>query len=126
MSERAKIRDIRVGAKVTITSPHSRYKGETGNVFAIQETSQYAMVELPKGTELRLERIAANTILAGLKDSKKPKPQGDPQWFPLWWLTPTEDAASAPEERNPDAGENGAGIEFGGRISLPEKEETGT
>jgi NAD-dependent DNA ligase len=26
--------------------------------------------------------------LGGLsKESKKPKPHGDPQWFPLWWLT---------------------------------------
>ena len=66
-----------------------------GQIFEIQERSRYAMVDMPKGTELRIEGIQVNAIVAEMKAAektrKKPRgpegwPKGDPQWFPMEWL----------------------------------------
>ncbi len=84
----------RIGDVVRITCPHSKYDGVIGEVFVIQESSEYAMVDMPRGTELRIERIRENTILCQMRQSLKARktpisrwPKGDPQWFPLRWLT---------------------------------------
>lgn len=74
-----------VGMHVKITCRASKYFGEVGFIHEIQESTRYAMVDLPKGTERRIEGIVTNRILQQRK-KKKNKPKGDPQWFPLNWL----------------------------------------
>ncbi len=84
---------LRVGQTVRITCEVSRYDGVIGTVFSIDEVSLYAIVEMPEGTGLRLESIKENRILKGLKkNSKKRRPRGDPQSFPIGWLVPIEPA----------------------------------
>ena len=83
-----KVRDVvRVNCRV------SRYNGVEGEVFHIEEKSQYAIVDMPKGTELQMEGIEQNRIIEGMKQAEKKRkkplarwPKGDPQWFPLEWL----------------------------------------
>jgi hypothetical protein len=74
--------------------PQSKYNGVVGEVFEVEESSQYATVDMPKGTEYRLERIQTNVIIEEMKRREKTRktpitrwPKGDPQWFPLRWLT---------------------------------------
>jgi hypothetical protein len=81
---------LSVGDVVRIDCTDSKYDGIIGEIFRIQESSEYAIVDIPKGTEKRLERIAENAIIEELKRRKTPPdrwPNGDPQWFPLTWLT---------------------------------------
>ncbi len=83
------------GDSVRINCAASKYYGVIGLIFGIQESSGYAIVDMPKGTELRIEGIQANAMLvemeAAEKTRKKPRrpeewPKGDPQWFPIEWL----------------------------------------
>jgi hypothetical protein len=94
--------DVKVGDTVTITCPRSKYKGVVGEIFEIQQSSDYAIVDTPKGTEERIERIHENSIVAGMLQSEKTRktpilrwPKGDPQWFPLRWLVVTKPAEAA-------------------------------
>ena len=48
---------MKIGDVVRINCTDSRYNGVTGEIFAIQESSGYVVVDMPKGTELALERI---------------------------------------------------------------------
>ncbi len=81
---------MKVGDVVRISCQHSKYDGIVGTIFEIQKASRYAIVDMPKGTERRIENIRENRILARMKPSpKKKRPKGDPQWFPLRWLEPT-------------------------------------
>ena len=88
---------MRVADLVQINCKHSKYNGVMGEVFAIQQSSRYAVVDMPKGTEARLERITQNAIMERMKRAEKTRktpfsrwPQGDPQWFPMEWLTVVE------------------------------------
>jgi hypothetical protein len=65
-----------------------------GEIFEIEESSRYAMVDMPKGTEFRIESIQPNVIIERMMQSERTRktpierwPKGDPQWFPLEWLT---------------------------------------
>jgi hypothetical protein len=93
----AKLHDV-----VRITSRASKYNGIEGEVFLVDDESHYAIVDMPKGTELRLEGIADNTIIARMKRAEKKRitplarwPSGDPQWFPLEWLHVVVEAKDA-------------------------------
>ena len=84
---------IRLGDVVRINCPQSKYNGIVGEVFEIQDSSEYAVVDMPKGTEARIERIEQNKIVEQMKQNEKTRktpiarwPKGDPQWFPLRWL----------------------------------------
>ena len=55
--------NVRIGDMVRINCLQSKYDSVVGEVFEIQESSEYAIVDMPKGTEERLERIHENTIL---------------------------------------------------------------
>ena len=82
---------VSIGDVVRINCAVSRYHGVEGTVYAIQASSGYVMVDMPKGTEKRIESIAENRILKALKRERKRKnrpepPAGDPQWFPALWL----------------------------------------
>jgi hypothetical protein len=85
----------KIGDVVRISFRHSKYNGVVGLVFEIQASTEYAMVDMPKGTEERIERIHQNTILQQMEQSERSRktpsmrrwPKGDPQWFPLRWLT---------------------------------------
>jgi hypothetical protein len=93
---------LNVGDLVRISFPGSKYCGVVGSVWDLSETSDYVVVDMPKGTELRLERIANNSILAELARRKNPHPrppEGDPQWFPERWLELTQE--------RPDLDDNG-------------------
>jgi hypothetical protein len=82
-------RSLRVNDRVRVDCPVSRYHGERGTVFEVNEVTGYAIVALLAGTEMRVEKIGQNKILAGWKaETKKPKrrPDGDPQYFPVGWL----------------------------------------
>jgi hypothetical protein len=88
---------MRIGDLVRIDSPVSKYNGVTGEIFAIQESSGYAVVDMPKGTELVLEKIEKNTIIEQMKKRKTPPkrlPNGDPQWFPMRWLVVVRESES--------------------------------
>ena len=85
---------LAVGDIVRINCRSSRYDGIVGEIFEIQEISRYAIVDMPKGTQLRAEGITENLILARMKLSERTRktaverwPKGDPQWFPMEWLT---------------------------------------
>jgi hypothetical protein len=95
MDEPAIPATVKVGDFVRITCPASHYHGVVGEVYEIQEPTQYAVVDMPKGTELMLENITENKILKEMKRAAKTRktpikrmPKGDPQWFPLRWLEP--------------------------------------
>jgi hypothetical protein len=52
---------------------------------------------MPKGTELARERIEKNAIIENMKRRKNPPkrwPNGDPQWFSMWWLVVVEESES--------------------------------
>lgn len=89
---------MKIGDIVRINCPVSKYNGVTGEVFAIQESSGYAVVDMPKGTELALEKIEKNTIIEQMTRSRKTPskrcPKGDPQWFPKWWLVVVRESES--------------------------------
>jgi hypothetical protein len=92
---------LTVGDVVRIACVHSKYHGIVGEIFKLQNTSRYAVVDMPKGTEWRLERIAENAIIAEMKRLEKTRktpvdrwPQGDPQWFPHEWLIVVQKAHS--------------------------------
>lgn len=83
-----------IGDVVRIDCPQSKYNGVIGEIYNIQDSTEYAIVDMPAGTELRIERIRENTILRQMRQSEKDRktsitrwPKGDPQWFPLRWLT---------------------------------------
>ena len=91
---------MKIGDLVRINCPPSHYHGVVGEIYDIQESTEYAIVDLPKGTEERLEHITQNVIIEQMKRSEKARktpilrrPKGDPQWFPLRWLV-----AADPEE----------------------------
>lgn len=93
-------RSVKVGAIIRINCPHSKYDGVIGEVFEIEESTGYAIVDMPKGTEERIEGLRENAIIADMmrreKNRKMPVklwPNGDPEWFPLSWLI-----AAEPEE----------------------------
>ena len=99
MDEPAISGNVKVGDFVRITCPASHYHGVTGEVYELQESTQYAIVDMPKGTEMRAEGIQENAILRQMKlGAKKRKtkvnrsPKGDPQWFPVRWLEPVDPA----------------------------------
>ena len=89
---------MKIGDLVRINCPVSKYNGVTGEIFAIQESSGYVVVDMPKGTELALEKIEKNTITEQIKKSRKTPPRrcpnGDPQWFPKWWLVVVRESES--------------------------------
>ncbi len=96
--------DICVGDRVKIRCGASKYHGVVGEVFQIERESEYAMVDMPKGTELALEGIRVNKILEQMKQSERTRktpmerwPTGDPQWFPMRWLIGIEAARPAQE-----------------------------
>ena len=87
------MRPLSVGERVRIVSPVSVYQGIEGDVVEIQESTGHATVDVPRGTEERIEGIKQNSILRTRKPSqsngsggRKPIPKGDPQWFPMRWL----------------------------------------
>ncbi len=80
-----------------ISCPHSKYHGIVGEIFEIQESTRYAVVDMPKGTEARIEHFHQNAIIEDMKrrerDRKTPFPRwpkGDPEWFPMSWLVPCQ------------------------------------
>jgi hypothetical protein len=87
--------NAKTGDVVRIACRHSKYNGVVGVVFEIQPATEYAIVDMPKSTEERIERIHQNTILQQMEQSEKLRkspsnrrwPKGDPQWFPLRWLS---------------------------------------
>jgi len=81
---------IKLTDRVRIECASSAYNGIAGVVHEIQESSRYAIVLLPAGTELRVEKIEQNAIRTqrAASEKKNPIPPGDPQWFPLEWLVP--------------------------------------
>lgn len=90
----------KIGDVVRIECLASKYNGVVGDVYDVQESTDYAIVDMPKGTEQRIERILENTILQRMRQAEKSRktpiprwPKGDPQWFPLRWL-----AVVQPEE----------------------------
>ncbi len=90
---------IKIGDVVKINCRPSKYDGVVGEVYKIQKSSQYAIVDMPKGTEYRIEGFRENAIMAEMKRSDKKRktprrrrPKGDPEWFPLSWLVPVESA----------------------------------
>jgi hypothetical protein len=89
---------MKIGDVVRIDCTDSRYNGVTGEIFAIQESSGYAVVDMPKGTELALEKIEKNKINEQITRNRKtpPKrcPNGDPQWFPMRWLVVLRESKS--------------------------------
>jgi hypothetical protein len=89
---------MKIGDLVVIDRRVSKYNGVTGEIYAIQESTGYAVVDMPKGTELALEKIAKNVILEQMKRSRKvppPRPpSGDPQWFPITWLAVVRESES--------------------------------
>lgn len=87
--------NIAVGDRVAINCPVSKYHGIVGEVFQVEESSRYVMVDMPKGTEFRLEGIEVNKILQQMKAANRKAtkkrarwPKGDPQWFPVEWIVP--------------------------------------
>jgi hypothetical protein len=94
---------MKVGDVVRIDCPASKYGGLEGEVFSIQSKSQYAIVDLPKGSEKRIEDIAVNKIVAKMEQQRKKRrapfprwPKGDPQWFPIEWLTVVVETDQSP------------------------------
>jgi hypothetical protein len=89
---------MKVGDVVRIGCPVSKYDGVTGEVFAMQESSGYAVVDMPKGTEFALEGIEKNKIAEQLTRNRKTPlkrcPKGDPQWFPARWLVVLRESES--------------------------------
>jgi hypothetical protein len=84
----------RIGDMVRINCVHSKYNAVIGEVFEIRESIGYAMIDMPIGTEMRAERIRENAIMRQMLQSEKTRktpvrrlPKGEPQWFPLSWLT---------------------------------------
>lgn len=83
--------DLRVGDSVRIECPVSKYNGVEGTVYEIQQSSHYAMVDMPKGTEFLIEGITENKIMRTLRSGAERRkgrelPRGDVQWFPIRWL----------------------------------------
>ena len=96
---------MKVGDVVRIWCRVSKYDGVEGEVFHVQESSRYAIVDMPRGTEQRAEGILENKIIARMKQSEKKRktpfarwPKGDPQWFPLEWLSVVIEAKESPSE----------------------------
>ncbi len=88
---------FKIGDIVRIDCVHSKYHGIVGEVFEIQESTGYAIVDMPKGTEERIERLRENAIIEDMKRREKERktpierwPKGDPEWFPLRWLVVME------------------------------------
>ena len=77
---------LRVGDLARVSCSVSHYHGITGEISRIQALTAYAIVDMPKGTELRIENIKQNLILSRLKPSARKRFKGDPQWFPMNWL----------------------------------------
>lgn len=82
-----------------------------GEIFEIEESSRYAMVDTPKGTELRIESIRPNVIIERMMQSERTRrtpierwPKGDPQWFPLEWLA----VVTLQQPDSPEAVDTGA------------------
>jgi hypothetical protein len=95
---------MKIGDLVRINSPVSKYNGSIGEIFAIQLPSGYAVVDMPKGTELAIEKIEKNTIIEQMTRSRKTPskrcPNGDPQWFPMWWLEVVRESKSEVQEED--------------------------
>ena len=79
------VQTVVVGDRVTIDLKVSAYHGVPGVVIEIDAVASYAVVCLPKGTELRLEGISKNKILSEVKTRKRREqrwghlqPVGDP------------------------------------------------
>lgn len=96
---------MKVGDRVRIRCRVSKYDGVEGEVFHLQESSRYAVVDMPRGTEQRAEGIPENKIIARMKQSEKKRktpfarwPKGDPQWFPFEWLSVVIEAKESPSE----------------------------
>ena len=92
---------VQIGDMVRIDCASSKYNGVIGSVFEIQGTTDYAIVEMPRGTELRIERLQENAIVKEMRQSEKTRkkpitrwPKGDPEWFPIRWLTVVQAAQS--------------------------------
>ena len=84
---------LQIGDRVRIGCRASKYNSVEGEIFKVQDNSRYAVVDMPSGTEYKLERIETNAIIERMKASEKKRktpiarwPKGDPQWFPLEWL----------------------------------------
>jgi len=80
---------INVGDSARIDFPASHYHDVIGKVYKIQEATQYAILDMPKGIQLERENADRNIIIERLKASKVPRskwPKGDPMWVPLRWL----------------------------------------
>lgn len=84
---------VKIYDSVSIDCSISKYHGVIGEVFRVERLSRYAMIDMPKGTEMRAEGIGANTIVEQMRQSETTRktpitrwPRGDPQWFPLEWL----------------------------------------
>jgi hypothetical protein len=86
----------RAGDLVIISCRSSKYFGIVAPVFEIEADSGYVMLDLPRGTEKRLEGIAHNTLFVQRKKWKGIKPKGDPQWFPPEWLSMAKPASRQP------------------------------
>jgi hypothetical protein len=96
------VRVPRVGDRARVIFRASRYLGVVGTVRKIEQVTRYAILDMPKGTELRLENIKNNLVLSRLKPTARNEYKGDPQWFPLTWLVKVEkadDAEPTPDER---------------------------
>lgn len=94
---------MKIGDLVRISSPVSKYKDVTGEIFSIQQSTDYAVVDMPKGTELARERIEKNSIIENMKRRKNPPkrwPNGDPQWFPMWWLVVVKESESEVQDED--------------------------
>lgn len=77
---------IKVGDSARIDFPASHYHDVIGKVYKIQEATQYAILDMPKGIQLERENADRNIIIERLKASKLPRskwPKGDPMWVPL-------------------------------------------
>jgi hypothetical protein len=81
---------IKMGDLVQINCKVSKYHGVMGESFAVQHSTQYAIVDMPKGTEARIERLLENAIIEKMKRAEKTRkapfsrwPKGDPEWLPL-------------------------------------------
>ena len=94
---------MKSGDVVRIDCSVSKYYGIEGEVLSIQSKTQYAIVDMPKGSEKRIEGIAVNKIIAKMEQQRKKRktpfprwPKGDPQWFPIEWLTVVVEADQSP------------------------------
>jgi len=77
---------LRFGDLARVSCSVSHYHGIIGEISEIQPLTDYAILDMPKGTELRIENIERNLILLRLKPTARRRFKGDPQWFAMKWL----------------------------------------